>query len=59
MTPERWRRLEEIFHGATGLDPAERPAYLDDACAGDAELRQEVEALISSSRMPPSSPTRS
>jgi serine/threonine-protein kinase len=50
MTPERWRLLEEIFHGATGLDAAERPAYLDDACAGDADLRQEVEALIDSSR---------
>jgi serine/threonine protein kinase len=49
MTPERWRRLQDIFHGAEGLDPAEQRRYLDDACAGDAELRQEAEALIASS----------
>ena len=50
MTPERWRWLQEIFHGAAGLEPAEQQAYLDDACAGDAELRQEAGALIASGR---------
>jgi serine/threonine-protein kinase len=28
--------------------PAEREAYLDEACAGDAELRRQVEALLKS-----------
>jgi serine/threonine-protein kinase len=50
MTPERWRRLQDVFHGAAGLDPVKRPAFLDGACAGDAELRREVEDLIASSR---------
>ena len=30
-------------------DPAERARYLDDACAGDAVLRQRIEALLRSS----------
>ncbi len=43
---ERWRRLQEAFHGAVGLDPSERAAYLEEVCAGDSELRREAEALI-------------
>ena len=31
---------------STRSQPAERQAYLDDACAGDAPLRQRVEALL-------------
>ena len=49
MTPERWRRLEEVFHGAAELDPPQQACYLDEACAGDAELRREAEALLASS----------
>jgi serine/threonine-protein kinase len=47
---ERWRRLQEVFHGAAGLEAAQQAAYLDSACAGDFELRKEAEALLSSSR---------
>jgi len=39
-------RLLELFHQATVLPPAERPRFLDAACAGDAALRSEVEALL-------------
>jgi serine/threonine-protein kinase len=46
---DRWRRLEEVFHAAVGLDPAERAVYLDQACSGDSRLRQEAEALVASS----------
>jgi eukaryotic-like serine/threonine-protein kinase len=36
-----------IFEKATALaDPQERRAYLEDACAGDELLRQEVESLV-------------
>ena len=49
---DRWRRIEEILHGASGLDPAERPAWLDAACAGDAELRQEVDSLLAAHDSP-------
>jgi len=44
---ERWRRVERLYHDALELPPAERTAFLRDACGSDARLRQEVEALIS------------
>jgi serine/threonine-protein kinase len=46
MTPERWRQIEEIFQAAVERAPEERAAFLDQACAGDPELRQEVESLL-------------
>ncbi|MBI3462633.1 MAG: serine/threonine protein kinase, partial [Planctomycetes bacterium] len=36
----------EIFIAAVKLVPGERCAYLDQACAGDAELRNRVDALL-------------
>ncbi|RMH15278.1 MAG: hypothetical protein D6696_21155 [Acidobacteria bacterium] len=46
MRPERWQRIKEIFDRAAGLSGDERSAYLDRACAGDGELRAEVESLL-------------
>jgi eukaryotic-like serine/threonine-protein kinase len=43
-----WQNVKEIFDSALDLDPGEREPYLAAACAGDAELRQEVEDLLSS-----------
>ena len=41
------RQPEEIFGQALGItDPAERQAFLEQACGGDAALRQEVESLL-------------
>jgi len=42
-----WNRVKEVFAEAVALQRAERAAYLDRACAGDAELRSEVEAYLS------------
>ena len=40
-------RVEEtIFEGALVLPPEQRVAYLEQACSGDAAMRQRVEALI-------------
>ncbi|HEX6898606.1 MAG TPA: serine/threonine-protein kinase [Thermoanaerobaculia bacterium] len=44
--PERWRTVDRLFAQALELPPAERGAFLDDACAGDEELRREVETLL-------------
>src|SRR4051794_12260431 len=44
MTPERWRRVEEIYRAALARDSRDRPAFLRDACEGDDGLRREVEA---------------
>jgi Tol biopolymer transport system component/serine/threonine protein kinase len=47
LTPERWQQVKRIFNGCLELQPAGRGGYLDRACSGDAELRREVESLIS------------
>jgi serine/threonine protein kinase len=48
LTPERWNQIEELFHRAAECQPGQRITFLDQACHGDAELRREVEVLISS-----------
>src|SRR5277367_4946890 len=37
---------EQLFEAALDLDPADRAAFLDRECSANAELRQEVEALL-------------
>ena len=39
-------RLEELLAEALGRRPQNRAAYLDEACAGDEELRRELEELL-------------
>jgi serine/threonine protein kinase/sugar lactone lactonase YvrE len=46
VDPERWREIERLYHAALERDPADRAAYLCDACHNDAELRREVEELL-------------
>jgi serine/threonine protein kinase len=38
--------LEAIFFAALEKGPGERSAYLNDACAGDADLRSRVERML-------------
>src|SRR5262245_20755657 len=46
MRPERWRQIERLYQAALEWDAIERAAFLDEACAGDEELRREVESLL-------------
>ncbi|MEW6213135.1 MAG: hypothetical protein AB1631_32860, partial [Acidobacteriota bacterium] len=46
MKPERWKQIDEILEAAIDLGPARRDAFLDRACAGDEELRKEIESLL-------------
>ena len=48
MTPERWQRINEIFHDALVLDGRERSAFLVTQSAGDDALRAKVAALLAS-----------
>src|SRR6516225_4273942 len=48
MTPERWQEVKRVLNGALELDPDQRPAYLDRACASDRSLRGEVQYLLDS-----------
>jgi Tol biopolymer transport system component len=46
MTPEHYQRVVGIFQTASDLSAAARPAFLAEACAGDDNLRREVEAML-------------
>jgi len=46
MTPERWKRTEELFETALAMPPAARAAFLATSCQDDAALRRDVEALL-------------
>ncbi len=50
MTPERWQRIEALYHAARARPPAERAAFLAEACPDDEALRREVESLLSEPR---------
>jgi hypothetical protein len=47
MDPNRWKVVGDIFHAAQEHPPEQRDAFLASACGGDAELRREVESLLS------------
>src|SRR5260370_16977374 len=47
LTPRRWTQIEELFHRAAECAPEHRTELLSEACGSDAELRREVEALLS------------
>src|SRR5262245_20170433 len=46
MTPERWKQVDQLMQDALDRGPAERAAFLAEACGADDELRREVESLI-------------
>ena len=46
MTPQRWRRIREILDATYVEDPKKRDALLEEACAGDSQLRREVEEYL-------------
>jgi len=46
VNPERWRQIERVYLAALAVDGARRAAMLDEACAGDADLRREVDTLL-------------
>ena len=46
LTPKRWQRMKELFGAALQLEPAERSAFVRDACEGDESLHAEIESLL-------------
>jgi len=52
MNPERYRRINDVFAAASGRDPKDRAAFLAEACAGDDEIRREVEAMLAADARP-------
>jgi serine/threonine protein kinase/Tol biopolymer transport system component len=43
---ERWQQIESLFQEALQRHPAERGAWLQEACHGDGELHREVASLL-------------
>ena len=48
MTPERWAEINRAWHAVLARPDAERAAAIAELCAGDDELRAEVESLLAS-----------
>ena len=46
MKPERWKQIDQLFHSALQQEASQRAAFLEKACAGDEDLRREVESLL-------------
>jgi serine/threonine protein kinase len=46
MTPERWQQVEDVLQAALDRPPEVRAAYLDEACAGDEELKKDAAELL-------------
>lgn len=48
MNSDNWPKVKDIFDRALARPANERAAFVRDACAGDEEVRQEVESLLQS-----------
>ncbi|HEY5405303.1 MAG TPA: serine/threonine-protein kinase, partial [Pyrinomonadaceae bacterium] len=48
MKPDRWHKIEQIFHAALQRKPEDRANFLNQSCAGDIALYDDVKALLTS-----------
>ena len=46
VEPERWRRVEELYHSALRVAADQRARFLKDECHGDKNLCEEVQSLL-------------
>ena len=46
MTTEQWERIQELYHAARSRPHGERDGFLDSACAGNRDLRRDVQELL-------------
>ncbi len=46
MQPERWQRVQELFHRAADLPRSDQLSFLSQACGDDSEIRSTVLAMI-------------
>ncbi len=46
--PANWPRVQDVFAAALAVPPEQRAAYVAGACAGDEQLRAQVEVLLES-----------
>src|SRR6266550_1222623 len=46
MDPERWQKLDELFHSALACEVEQREAFIAAACDGDDDLRRELGSML-------------
>ncbi len=46
MDANRWKKIKQVYDRALDLCGDEREGFLAEACAGDADLRREIESLL-------------
>jgi hypothetical protein len=46
LSPDRWNAVDRLYHAALTQPIDRRAAFLAEACAGDEEMRHEVESLL-------------
>ena len=51
MEPEYLQKVEQLYHAALEVEQSRRASFIDNACAGDESLKQEVESLLAHDRV--------
>jgi eukaryotic-like serine/threonine-protein kinase len=46
MDPDRWKRVDSLYHQAAARTGIDRSTFLDEACEGDDALRRELDSLL-------------
>jgi hypothetical protein len=46
MDPVRWKQVKNLYEAASARPVSDRAAFLAEACAGDTDLRREVQRLL-------------
>lgn len=46
MHTDQWETVQELFERALALEREHRDAFLEEACAGDVDLRREIQSLL-------------
>lgn len=46
MTPERWKKVEEVFNQVIDLPENERTNFLEKSCADDSELLHAIQSML-------------
>ena len=47
MSEDRWQRVKDLYNSVLELEPDRRDAFLREACAGQEDLRAEIDRLLS------------
>src|SRR5688500_2784069 len=48
MSPDRWKKIEDVFQAAADMPAAERLSFVAERSGGDRELEAEIVKLLSS-----------